>query len=136
MTKTFNLQKLIRFNTSVSSASWDPGLKLWKITTNSGAEMTANFLIRCTSHLEYANPSKILGEETFRGDVVHSRHWRPAISVEGRHVAVIGTGASGVQIVPTIADQVASLTVFQRTPAFVPNKINFAIPYAIQVWPL
>ena len=60
---------------------------------------------------------KIDGLESFAGPVVHTGRWDPDLALEGKRVAVIGTGASAIQVVPAIVDEVASLSVFQRTPA-------------------
>ncbi|KAJ8088245.1 hypothetical protein PM082_022317 [Marasmius tenuissimus] len=124
-----DVKKHIRFNTRVDSARWDGDLSRWIVgstttTANSSAsQISAKFLILCTgiSAVSYVPDFKGLGD--FKGTIHHSLKWpQEGADLAGKRVGVVGTGASGVQIIQTIFDQdLESLTVFQRTP-------NIAIP--------
>lgn len=75
-----------------------------------------------------------LGKYLFKGKSFHTAQWPKDYHVEGRNVAIIGTGASAVQMIPAIADKVKKLTVFQRTPGWVPHRANFIFPAWMKVW--
>jgi cation diffusion facilitator CzcD-associated flavoprotein CzcO len=112
----FDLRRHIRFDASVSSAEYDESSGTWTVVTAAGAEFRARFLIAATGVLSVPFFPDVPGRADFRGATYHTGRW-PATPVDfgGKHVAVIGTGSSGVQLIPSIADEVASLTVYQRT---------------------
>ena len=113
----FDLRRHMRFDAQVSAAAWDESSGTWTVVVGDGAEISARYLIAATGVLSVPNFPDVPGRDEFRGESHHTARW-PAIPVDfaGRRVAVIGTGSSGVQIVPAIANEVASLTVYQRTP--------------------
>jgi cation diffusion facilitator CzcD-associated flavoprotein CzcO len=114
----YGLRPDIRFGHDVTAARWDDEAQRWLITTSQG-EFRARYLIAATGALAEPSRPAIPGLDRFAGTVMHSAQWDPAWSADGQRVAVIGTGSSAIQIVPALVDQVRSLTLFQRTPAYV-----------------
>ena len=108
----------IRFGAEVTAARWDPAVHVWRIETTSGA-LTARFLVTATGPLSDPLIPGIPGLGTFAGVVFHSATWDHDYDLTGRNVAVIGTGASAIQVVPRIQPLVSRLTVFQRTPPWI-----------------
>jgi cation diffusion facilitator CzcD-associated flavoprotein CzcO len=108
----------VRFNTTVNSARWDDAAKHWVLDTTAGI-VTANAVITAHGFLSEAAYPDIKGLETFGGTLMHSAHWDPSYDVTGKRVAVIGTGASAVQIVPKLHEAARRLYVFQRTAAWI-----------------
>jgi cation diffusion facilitator CzcD-associated flavoprotein CzcO len=113
----FDLRRDIRFGASVTSAVYDESSSTWTVVVGDGTEFRARFFIAATGVLSVPYFPDVRGREDFRGESYHTGRW-PATPVDfaGKRVAVIGTGSSGVQVIPAIADEVASLTVYQRTP--------------------
>jgi cation diffusion facilitator CzcD-associated flavoprotein CzcO len=114
----YGLTQRLRLGHRVTEAAWDDAAHRWRITTSRG-DYTARVLISATGPLSDPAFPDIDGLDSFRGTVFHSARWRHDHDLTGRRVAVIGTGASTAQFVPEIQPQVAHLTVFQRTPAWV-----------------
>jgi cation diffusion facilitator CzcD-associated flavoprotein CzcO len=104
---------LVRFGAEVASADWTG--THWRITLTGGATVDADVLIPAVGQLSRPAIPVLPGAETFTGVAVHTAHWTPGIPIDGRRVAVIGTGASAIQLVPAIAGKAAHVTVFQRT---------------------
>ena len=120
---SLDLRSHIQFNTEVTRLHYDEEAQLWHVTCadGSGAERTleANVVVSCVGIFAEPKLPPIKGLETFRGPIFHSSRWQADLDVAGKRVAVIGTGASAMQIVPAIADKVAALHVFQRTPPWI-----------------
>lgn len=112
----FDLRRDMRFNTAVTSANWDESSGTWAVVASDATEVRARFLIAATGVLSVPYFPDVQGRENFRGESYHTGLW-PATPVDfrGKRVAVIGTGSSGVQLIPQIASEVASLTVYQRS---------------------
>ena len=108
----------IRFEHEVTSCWWDEQKSRWVIETNRGT-WTADFFISAHGALAEPSAPAIEGLDSFEGDVFHSATWDQNSDLRGRRVAVIGTGASAIQIVPRIRRHVEKMYVFQRTPAWV-----------------
>jgi cation diffusion facilitator CzcD-associated flavoprotein CzcO len=118
----FDLRKDITFGTRVLSARYDEAPSCWTVTTDNGQQFSAQFLIMATGCLSASKLPEIGGLERYRGRTHHTARWgKDEVRFDGLRVAVIGTGSSGIQSIPIIAEQAADLTVFQRTP-------NFSIP--------
>ena len=116
----FDLREDITFGTRVTSARFDEPVGLWTITTDDGKTVISQWLIMATGALSSARMPDIAGQHDFRGEVHHTGHWpSQGVDFTGKRVGVIGTGSSGVQAIPLIAEQAEHLTVFQRTPGFV-----------------
>ena len=111
----FDLRRHMRFGAKVTSAVFDEPSGRWSVIAG-GSELRAQFLIAATGVLSVPYFPDVPGREDFRGESYHTGRWPMApVDFAGKRVAVIGTGSSGVQIIPAIADDVASLTVYQRT---------------------
>jgi cyclohexanone monooxygenase len=118
----FNLRDDIQFNTRVDQAAFDESTNVWSVTTSDGKTVTAKFVVLATGCLSNARMPDIKGINQFKGKVYHTGHWpHEPVDFTGLRVGVIGTGSSGIQSVPVIAEQAKHLTVFQRTP-------NYSIP--------
>ncbi len=118
----FDLRRDIVFDTRVNSALFDEDTCLWRLGLDNGKDLTARFCIMATGSLSTPKLPEVQGTEKFKGECYHTATWphEPA-SFSGKRVALIGTGATGVQATPIIARDAAQLTVFQRTA-------NFSIP--------
>ncbi|MGE0791363.1 MAG: flavin-containing monooxygenase [Sandaracinaceae bacterium] len=126
----YGLRSHIRFHTEVEALRWDAEAHLWRVELAGGDTLTARFVIHGPGGLSKPKRPAIEGLESFSGAVMHTAEWDERVGLEGRRVGVIGTGASAVQVVPSIADRVAHLSVFQRTPIWVIPKLDFPIPPA------
>lgn len=112
----FGLRAHVQFDARVTSAVYDEESATWKVTTANGAMMRTRFLVAATGVLSIPYFPDLPGREVFRGESHHTGRWpETAVDFAGKRVAVIGTGSSGVQIIPLIAGEVAALTVYQRT---------------------
>jgi cation diffusion facilitator CzcD-associated flavoprotein CzcO len=115
----FDLRKDIRFDTRVTAAEYDEATNRWEIRTEDGGRATAQYLITAVGCLSVTNLPEFPGRETFEGTSHHTGQWpHEGVDFTGQRVAVIGTGATSVQIVPEIADDVQHMYVFQRTPNY------------------
>jgi cation diffusion facilitator CzcD-associated flavoprotein CzcO len=120
----YGIHSRIRFRTRVVSARWDEAAGAWEVGTSTGQTLRARFLVSACGPLNRPRRPDILGLESFAGTTFHSSRWDHGLPLRGATVAVIGTGASAVQIVPTIAPQVAKLFVYQRTAPWVIPKVD------------
>jgi cation diffusion facilitator CzcD-associated flavoprotein CzcO len=113
----FDLRRDIRLGARVTSATFDESSATWTVVTDDGAARRARFLVAATGVLSVPYFPAVPGRQDFGGESYHTGLWPSApVDFTGKRVAVVGTGSSGVQIVPAIVDRVASLTVYQRTP--------------------
>jgi cation diffusion facilitator CzcD-associated flavoprotein CzcO len=124
----YGLHSKARFNVRVDGATFDEDANLWRITTNNGEELTARHVVDATGVLTHPKRPDIPGVDDYNGITLHTARWDHTQDLVGKRVAVIGTGASAVQVIPAIADKVAHLTVFQRTPIWCLPKYDAAIP--------
>src|SRR5579875_294089 len=112
-----DLRRSIQFRTRIEAARYDETYKRWEVLTSTGERATARYLITAIGCLSRPFLPPYPGVETFRGDWFHTGRWPHApVDFSGKQVAVIGTGATAVQIVPEIAQQASRVIVFQRTP--------------------
>ena len=115
----FDLKRDIRLDTRVTSAHWDAANKLWNVGTGGGEQFKARFLITAVGCLSSANVPNIPGLDQFAGRWYHTGHWpHEGVDLAGKRVGLLGTGSTGIQAVPVIAESAAHLTVFQRTPTY------------------
>jgi cation diffusion facilitator CzcD-associated flavoprotein CzcO len=121
-TEKFGLRPNIRFGTSVQRAQFDEGAGHWALETAKGETLRARAIVLCCGGLSRPAYPEIEGLEAFEGAVFHSARWDRTAALEGKRVAVIGTGASAIQIVPAIAPQVERLFVYQRTAPWILPK--------------
>jgi cation diffusion facilitator CzcD-associated flavoprotein CzcO/acetyl esterase/lipase len=119
VTDRFDLRRSYRFNTRVTALVWDDAAQHWVVTTDDGEVTTARFFINAAGAFSVSKPNDFPGQQDFRGQVVHTSQW-PADGVDlaGKRVAVVGTGSTGIQVIQTIAAEVAELTVFQRSASY------------------
>jgi 4-hydroxyacetophenone monooxygenase len=112
----FGLRPSIRFGVEVASATWSEDDLVWVLELSTGETVRANAVISAVGQLNRPSYPDIPGRESFAGPSFHSARWDPSVSLDGKRVVVIGTGASAVQFIPEIEPVVGSMTVFQRTP--------------------
>ena len=120
----YDVRRHIRYNTVVEGARWDEDASLWRIALRDGATVSARFLLTATGFLSQPKVPEIAGIETFEGKVIHTTEWEDDFDAAGKRIAVIGTGATAVQLIPELAKRAADLTVYQRTPIWVVPKID------------
>jgi cation diffusion facilitator CzcD-associated flavoprotein CzcO len=120
----YDLRRHIRFDTEFTGARWDEDAKVWHVETGPGDTYTAKALVMGVGALHIPNVPELPGVERFEGKVFHSARWDSRHDLTGKQVAVVGTGASAIQFVPKIADQVESLEIFQRTPPWIMPKAD------------
>lgn len=121
----FDLRRHFRFATTVRAARLDETTLRWEVTTDAGPTLIATYLVMATGCLSVPRIPVIPGIGDFTGRLVHTGRWpEDGVDVSGQRVAVIGTGASGIQVVPLLAEAAATLTVFQRTAAFSVSGAN------------
>ncbi|WP_313675616.1 NAD(P)/FAD-dependent oxidoreductase [Mycolicibacterium sp.] len=128
----YNLRRYLRLNTVVDGARWDEDANQWVVTLAGGETLRARFLIAATGYLCQPKMPDIPGIDTFAGKVIHAARWDDSYSMRGRRAAVVGTGSTGVQLIPELAKQTADLTVYQRTPIWVLPKLDFGFAPAVQ----
>jgi cation diffusion facilitator CzcD-associated flavoprotein CzcO len=124
----FELRSAISFGTRVSGITFDETRLIWTVATATGEQVTARFVVLATGPLSAANLPSLPGQDTFAGRIFHTGAWpHEPVDFAGRRVAVIGTGSSGIQLIPRVAEQAEQLHVLQRTP-------NFSIPAQNWFW--
>lgn len=115
----FDLKRDIQFDTRVSSAVYDDSAHVWNLRSEDGQKFSAKFLVLATGALSSSRIPEIEGRDDFTGAMFHTGRWpTDGVELAGKRIAVIGTGSSGIQAIPVIAEQAAELYVFQRTPHF------------------
>ena len=127
-TDKYGIRSKIRFNTTVLAAEFDDERSLWRVQLDPGGEVTARFVYNASGVLTVPKPPDIDGVDSFGGAAVHTARWDHTLDLTGKRVAVIGTGASAVQLIPQIAPIVKELTVFQRTPIWCFPKFDVPLP--------
>jgi cation diffusion facilitator CzcD-associated flavoprotein CzcO len=124
----YGVRPKIRFNTKVLGAGFDDDETLWHVDLDTGGTVTARFLINASGVLITPNLPDIDGVDSFGGLTMHTARWDHTQDLSGKRVAIIGTGASAVQVIPEIAPIVDRLTVFQRTPIWCFPKPDVPLP--------
>lgn len=124
----FDLRRDIQFKTRVNAAHYDEEKNRWDIQLDNGQLVTAKFFITAVGCLSASNVPKMKGLENFKGEWYHTGHWpHEKVEFNGKRVGVIGTGSSGIQSIPVIAQEAEHLTVFQRTPQYSSPARNTAL---------
>ncbi|MBL6751056.1 MAG: NAD(P)/FAD-dependent oxidoreductase [Nevskia sp.] len=118
----FELRRDMQFNTRVTAAVFDEAAQRWRVSTDQGERISAQFCVMATGCLSAPKPIEYPGAQDFGGRIFHTAHWpKEPVDFSGQRVGVVGTGSSAIQCIPLIAEQAAHLHVFQRTP-------NFSVP--------
>jgi cation diffusion facilitator CzcD-associated flavoprotein CzcO len=120
----YDVRRHMRFNTTVEGARWDEDAKLWRVALAGGETLTTRYLITATGFLSQPKLPEIAGIGSFAGRVIHTADWDDNYDASGERVAIIGTGATAVQLIPELARSAADLTVYQRTPIWISPKID------------
>jgi cation diffusion facilitator CzcD-associated flavoprotein CzcO len=128
----YGVRRYMRFNTTVEGARWDDDAQVWRVALAGGETLDAQFLIAATGLLCQSRTPDIPGINTFSGRVIHTADWDDSYSFTGRRAAVIGTGSTGVQVIPELAKEVCELTVYQRTPIWVMPKLDVGFSPRVQ----
>ena len=122
VTDRFDLRRDIELRTRIAGAHFDEASRGWRLTKASGETVSAHYCVMAAGCLSTANRPPFPGSESYAGGIYHTGRWpKEGVDFAGKRVAVIGTGSSGIQCIPLIAEDAEHLTVFQRTP-------NYAVP--------
>ena len=121
----FVLRPHLSLSVCLKTARFDETAKLWRLQTDAGVELAARIIVLAMGALHRPALPAIPGLEEFRGIAFHSARWNHAIDLQGREIAVVGTGASAIQFVPRIAERASRVRLFQRTPPWVLPKSQF-----------
>lgn len=121
--RKYGLEQHIRFGASVVQATYDAVAAQWGVECANGEVLSCDVVVPAVGIFNTPVMPAIAGRESFAGAVLHSAEWRDEVLLAGRRVAVVGTGASAIQIVPKLAESAARVDVLQRTPPYVmPRK--------------
>jgi acetone monooxygenase len=115
-----DLRRDIQFSTTITSAHYNEDTRRWTVRTNRGEVIDTQFLVTCGGMLSAPMANVFPGQESFKGRIFHTSRWpREKVDLAGKRVGVVGIGATGIQVIQTIASQVGQLKVFIRTPQYV-----------------
>jgi cation diffusion facilitator CzcD-associated flavoprotein CzcO len=120
----FGLRPHLRLEEEVRSAEWDDARSLWRLRTAKGEQFNTQFLVTALGQLNRPQLPDIRGRESFAGVAFHSARWDHSVRLAGKRVAVVGSAASAVQIIPEVAKEASQLVVFQRTPNWVTPRLD------------
>ncbi|MBS0618451.1 MAG: NAD(P)/FAD-dependent oxidoreductase [Spirochaetes bacterium] len=123
----YNLRPKAEFGVKVNSLAYDDNTCLWTVNAEGGKKYVARVVVSGIGALSTPSIPKLEGGDSFKGEILHTARWRKDINLKGKKVAVVGGGASAIQLVPAIAPEVGELTVFQRTPSWIIPKPDYAI---------
>jgi 4-hydroxyacetophenone monooxygenase len=129
--RQFDILPAIRFKTELVQSRWDAASRRWISTVHVDGkveEITSRVLIAAIGQLSEPSMPTIEGAETFEGVTFHSMYWPSDLSLKGKKVALIGTGATAMQVVPTVADEVDRITIYQRTPQWARPIAGYSDP--------
>lgn len=130
--ETYNLKPHLRYHTEIKRTEFIESAGHWQLTDQAGNQLTARVVIGATGPLNRPSVPRLPGLDTFAGRAFHSSQWDHSFDPAGQRVAVIGTGASAIQIVPELAKTAAHLTVFQRSAPYVTPRLDKAVSPVIQ----
>ncbi|RMF18472.1 MAG: NAD(P)/FAD-dependent oxidoreductase [Candidatus Dadabacteria bacterium] len=132
VTEKYDLRRHLRLKTDVESATFDDTSGTWTVRTGDGDDITADVMILATGFLSQPKYPDIPGLDAFGGKTIHTARWDHDHDLRGRRAAVIGTGATAVQLLPEIAPLLDHLDVYQRTPIWCAPKLDTEIPEPVQ----
>lgn len=133
LVEKFDLRRHIRFGADVTGLSYNDGSASWTARTGDGRVFTGRTAVMASGPLANAAFPDIRGIETYGGQVIHSARWNHEYDMTGKRVAVIGTGASAVQLVPKLAEKARQVKVFQRTAGWVLPQANHRQPEWLKI---
>lgn len=123
------IEEKIRYSSKLTSAKWDSGTSLWTLTvaqadTGESVQISCNFLHMCAGYYSYekAHDPKFPSTDAFKGKLIHPQFWPEDLSYENKKVVVIGSGATAVTLVPSLAEKAASVTMLQRSPTYIISR--------------
>lgn len=128
LVRKHDIEKHIRYDSDIVNFEFVENGGFWRLTDRNGKITTAKMIVMAIGPFNRPQIPDFKGLETFRGKTLHSARWDTSYDLTGKRVAVVGTGASAIQIVPAIAPDVAHLTVFQRTAAWLATRMDHEIP--------
>lgn len=124
--KEQNIMEKIKFNTDIKTVIWSSNDKCWYLTTTTGLQYSCNTIFGCTGYYSYEHPyiPTFKGEKEFKGKIVHPQQWTSEDDalIVGKKVAIIGSGATAVTLLPNISEKAEHVTVVQRTPSYIGAK--------------
>ncbi len=129
----YDIRRRTRLNTKIIGAVFDDERHHWSLETADGDTITTRFVVGATGVLTKPKPPNIPGLDDYTGTVMHTARWDHDVDLRGKRVAIIGTGASAVQVIPSIAPEVEHLTVFQRTPIWCLPKPDAAMAKPVKL---
>lgn len=121
----YSVRTHMRFGVAVEGARWDEDAALWRVSLAGGDTLDTRYLITATGFLSQPHTPDIPGITEFDGRIIHTTAWDDSYDPTGDKIAVIGTGATAVQLIPELAKKASDLTVYQRTPIWVVPKVDF-----------
>ncbi len=128
----FKVRSHIRFGQSVESARFDEKESVWRVRTGQDEELVADVLISAVGQLSRPKIPEITGLDSFQGEFFHTARWNHDFDVSGRDIAVVGNGASAIQVIPKIALKAKKVFVFQRSPNWISRRHDYAYPRLVQ----
>lgn len=128
----YDLRRHMRFNTDVEKTEYDEQGRFWRVFPQGQSPIKARMLVLATGFLSQPKKPDIPGVDGFAGKIIHTADWDHGYDLAGKRAAMIGTGASAVQVLPKIAPEVAHMAVYQRTPIWIMPKRNPRIPPWLQ----
>jgi cation diffusion facilitator CzcD-associated flavoprotein CzcO len=128
----YDLRRHMRFGVVVQRAVWEETSSTWLVELEEGQPLRARYLITATGFLSQPKVPDIEGVEDFAGEVIHTVRWDDSVELQGKRIGIIGTGATGVQLIPRLAKAASRLTVYQRTPIWVAPKLDGKVPRGVQ----
>lgn len=132
LTERFDLTRLIRFGADVTALDFDRKNGIWNVSTADGTDYRARTVVMASGPLANSSLPAIRGIDTFEGEKILSSRWNHDYDLAGKRVAVIGTGASAIQVIPELVKEAASVKVFQRTAGWVMPRLDVATPKVAQ----
>jgi cation diffusion facilitator CzcD-associated flavoprotein CzcO len=131
----YALAQHFRFRTRMTGGRWDADAHRWEVTTSADERFHSRFLLMATGNLSHARRPPFVGLDRFTGDWVLTSHWpEREVPLDGRRIGVFGTGSTGVQVIPALAERASHLTVFQRTANYVVPAVNHPLREEPQRW--
>lgn len=115
-----DLKKDIAFNKRIDHAHWNEAEQIWELTAQDGERIEARYFVACLGMLSAPLEERFPGQNSFKGQICHTARWpKGGVDLKGKRVAVVGIGATGIQVIQTIKSEVGEMTVFVRTPQYI-----------------